>query len=310
MLYDMIIIGAGCSGLAGAMYAGRLSMNVLVLGGELRGGTITTTDVVENYPGFISLTGIELAQKLEDHARAYPSVEIKDEKVSAITRKADGNFEVISDAGQYLASTVLFATGTEWKKLGVKGEKELANKGVHYCALCDGAFYKGKTAAVVGGSDSAAKDALVLTQWAKKVYIIYRGEKIRPEPVNYERVLKNGKIEIVYNTNVLEIKGEKKVSSVLLDKLHKGSKELPLDAVFIAVGHLPLSSIAKNAGVALNPKGYVAINRDSETNVPGFFAAGDVTDTRFKQAIVGVGEAVEAVYSAQLYLEGRKTEKK
>ncbi len=304
MQYEMLIVGAGCSGLAAAMYAGRLGMKVLVLG-EMRGGTITTTNNVENYPGFISLTGIELAQKLEDHARAYPSVEIKDEKVLKIERKADGKFFVASDAGKYESKTILYATGTEWKKLGAPGEKEFANKGVHYCALCDGAFYKGKTVAVVGGSDSAAKDALVLTEWAKKVYMIYRGEKIRPEPVNYDRVMANDKIEIIYRTNVDGIFGEKKVTGVTLDKTHNGSEKLPLDAVFVAVGHLPLSKLATEAGVEADAKGYVRINRNSETNVLGFYAAGDVTDTRFKQAIVGVGEAVEAVYSAYLYLGGK-----
>ncbi|VVC00192.1 Coenzyme A disulfide reductase [uncultured archaeon] len=305
MAYDMIVIGAGVSGLAGAMYAGRMGLKVLVIG-EMRGGTITTTNIVENYPGFISLTGMELADKLEAHARAYPSVEIKDEKVAEIKRKADGTFTVKSDSGVHEAKTILYATGTEWKKLGVPGEKEFANKGVHYCALCDGAFYKGKVAAVIGGSDSAAKDALVLTQWASKVYIIYRGEKIRPEPVNYERVMANEKIEIINKANVLEIHGEKKVKDVLLDKPHNGSATLPLDVVFVAVGHSPLSQLAAQVNVEINEKGYVKINRNSETNVPGFYAAGDVTDTRFKQAIVGVGEAVEAVYSAYLYLDKKK----
>ncbi len=305
MAYDMIIIGTGCAGLAGAMYAGRLGMKVLALG-EMRGGTITTTNIVENYPGFITLTGMELAQKLEDHARAYPSVEIKDEKATKIERKSGGTFAITTDAGKHEAKTVIFATGTEWKKLGAKGEKEFANKGVHYCALCDGAFYKKKIVAVIGGSDSAAKDALVLTEWADKVYMIYRGEKIRPEPVNYDRVLANKKIEIIYKTNVAEILGEKKVSGVTLDKPHKGSSKLALDAVFVAVGHLPLSQLAKEAGVEIDGKGYVKINRNSETNVPGFYAAGDVTDTRFKQAIVGVGEAVEAVYSAYLHLGGKE----
>ena len=305
MPYDMIIVGAGVAGLAGAMYAGRMGMKVLVLG-ELRGGTITLTHVVENYPGFISLSGIELAEKLEEHAKAYPTVEIKDEKVAKIERKMDGSFAVKSDAGKYEGKTILYATGTEWKKLGAQGEKEFANKGVHYCALCDGAFYKGKKVAVVGGSDTATKDALVLSQWAEKVFIIYRGEKIRPEPVNYERVMKNPKIEIVNNTNIKEIYGEKKVTGVALDRPYKGSDRLALDAVFVAIGHLPLSSLAKGAGVETDAKGYVRISRNSETGVPGFYAAGDVTDTRFKQAIVGVGEAVEAVYSAYLYLEGKK----
>jgi len=303
MLYDIIIIGTGCAGLAGAMYAGRLGLSVLAIG-ELRGGTITLTHIVENYPGFISLTGMELADKLEAHARAYPNVEIKDGKVGKIAKTANG-FEIVSDAGTYESKTLLYTAGTEWKKLGVKGEKEFANKGVHYCALCDGAFYKGKHVAVIGGSDSAAKDALLLTQFASKVYIIYRGDKIRAEPVNYAAVTSHPKIEIIYNTNVLEIYGEKKVTGVLLDEPCNGSDMLAVDAVFVAVGHLPLSALAKETGVGIDAKGHVKINRDSETNVQGFFAAGDVTDTRFKQAIVGVGEAVSAAYSAYLYLEGR-----
>ncbi|MFA6907904.1 MAG: FAD-dependent oxidoreductase [Candidatus Micrarchaeia archaeon] len=305
MVYDVLVVGSGCSGLAGGMYAGRLGLKVLILG-ELRGGTITLTHVVENYPGFISLTGMELADKLEAHARAYPNVEIKDGKATKVARNADGTFTLESDAGKFDGKSVLFATGTEWKKLGAKGEKEFANKGVHYCALCDGAFYKGKTVAVVGGSDSAVKDALLLSQQSAKVYVIYRGGKIRAEPINYDALIKNPKIEIIYNTNVLEIYGEKKAEGVLLDKPHNGSGKLPADAVFVAIGHLPLSQLAAEAGAETDAKGHVKINRNSETNVPGFFAAGDVTDTRFKQAIVGVGEAVSAAYSAYLYLEGKK----
>ncbi|MFA6214735.1 MAG: FAD-dependent oxidoreductase [Candidatus Micrarchaeia archaeon] len=305
MLYDAIIIGSGCSGLAGAMYAGRLGLKVLVIG-ELRGGTITLTHIVENYPGFISLTGMELADKLEAHARSYPNVEIKDGKATRITRNADGTFTVESDSGAYQSRSILYATGTEWKKLNAPGEKEFANKGVHYCALCDGAFYKGKTVGVIGGSDSAVKDALLLASLTGKVYIIYRGDKIRAEPINYDSVMKNPKIELIYNTNVLEMQGDKKLSAVKLDKPHNGSEKLPIDAVFVAIGHTPLSALAKEAGVEIDAKGHVKINRNSETNVPGFFAAGDVTDTRFKQAIVGVGEAVSAAYSAYLYLEGKK----
>lgn len=303
MTYDIIVVGAGCSGLAGAMYAGRLGMKVLVVG-ELRGGTITLTDIVENYPGFVSLTGMELADKLEAHARAYSNVEMKDGKVAKISRGNEG-FEVESDAGKFQSRAILYATGTEWRKLGVPGEKEFANKGVHYCALCDGGFYKGKEVAVVGGADSAVKDALVLANLASKVYVIYRGAALRAEKPNIEALAKKGNVEVIYNTNVLEIIGDKKVNAVKLDKPHKGSGTLALSAVFVAVGHLPVSALAKEAGVELDAKGHVKINRNSETNVPGFFAAGDVTDTRFKQAIVGVGEAVSAAYSAHLFLEGK-----
>ncbi|NTU77750.1 MAG: NAD(P)-binding domain-containing protein, partial [Alphaproteobacteria bacterium] len=182
---DLIVIGSGVSGLSGGMYAARLGLDVLVLG-EMRGGTITLTHIVENYPGFISLTGMELADKIEKHARAYPNVEIKDEKVARIARNADGTFSVESDGGKYESRAVLYATGTEWKKLGAPGEREFANKGVHYCALCDGSFYKGKTVGVIGGSDSAVKDALLL---AKNVDAIYSADpKIDPNAVRYNRI--------------------------------------------------------------------------------------------------------------------------
>jgi len=305
MDYDLIIIGTGCAGLAGAMYAGRLGMKTLAIG-EMRGGTITLTHIVENYPGFISLTGMELADRLEAHARSYPNVEIKDGKAGKISRNADGTFSVESDAGAFQSKAILYATGTEWRKLGAKGEKEFANKGVHYCALCDGGFYKGKAAAVIGGADSAVKDALVLANLASKVYVIYRGDRLRCEPANYDAVTKNPKVEIIYNTNVTEIYGEKKAAGVQLDKPHNGSGKLAVDAVFVAIGHTPLSALAKEAGVELDAKGHVKISRNSETNVPGFFAAGDVTDTRFKQAIISAGEAVSAAYSAHLFLEGKK----
>ena len=177
---------------------------------------------------------------------------------------------------------------------------------MHYCALCDGAFYRNKVAAVIGGSDSAAKDALVLTQWASKVYMIYRGEKIRPEPVNYERVMANRKIEIIYRTNVKEIKGDKFVNGIVLDSLYKGNSGLKLDAVFVAIGHIALSQLAGKAGVKLNEKGEIMINRNAETNVPGAYAAGDVVDTRFKQAITGVAEGVQAAYSAYEYINKGK----
>jgi thioredoxin reductase (NADPH) len=303
-LYDMIIIGAGVSGLAGAMYAGRMGMDVLVIG-ELRGGLITTTDIVENYPGFISISGIDLAKRLEEHALFYKTVQIKDERAEKISK--EGNiFKVKTDAAEYKSKTILYATGTEVRKLEAKGEETYRNKGVHYCALCDGAFYKDKVVAVIGGSDSAAKEALLLTQWAKKVFIIYRGNKIRAEPINYEKVMSNEKIEIIYNTNVIELLGDKKLKAVKLDNPYKNSEILELDGIFVAIGHVPLSKLAAEIGVQTDEKGYVKINRNSETNIPGVFAAGDVTDTRFKQAIVGVGEAVEAVYSAYLYLQNFK----
>jgi thioredoxin reductase (NADPH) len=302
--WDLIIIGGGCVGLAGAMYAGRLEMKTLVLA-ESIGGVITTTDVVENYPGFIRLTGQELIDKLKAHALDYPKfVTLKDfSKVAKVERRSENScFKVTADGKTYLAKTVIFATGSKWRELRVPGHDEFRNKGVSYCALCDGALFKGKVAAVVGGSDSAAKEALVLSRYCRKVYMIYRGEKIRPEPINYERVKADPKIEIINKTNVTKIIGDKFVTAVELDNPYKGSKTLQLDGVFVSIGHLPNSELTIPLGIRLNDKKEIIIDRASRTNVPGAFAAGDVVDTEFKQAITGVGEVVSAVYSAYKYI--------
>ncbi len=301
-VYDIIIIGGGVTGFAGAMYAGRLNLKTLLFG-DLPGGVITTTDTVENYPGFTRLTGQELADKIKEHALSYP-IEFLQERVNAV-KKTKNCFTVTAAGKTYQSKTLLFATGTKYRTLNIPGEKEFKNRGVHECALCDGAFYKNKIVAVIGGSDSAAKEALVLAQYAQKVYIICRGNQIRPEPVNMNRVEANKKIEIITNTNILEIIGDsanKKVSSIVLDKTYHGKKELLLDGVFVSIGHIPLTELAQTVRVAVNKKGEIIIDRNANTNIHGVYAAGDVGDTRFKQAITGVAEAVLAVYSAYEYV--------
>ena len=306
-MYDIVIIGAGVVGLAAGMYAGRLNLKTVVLGAtsgsELPiGGVITLTDTVDNYPGFKHLTGQELAQKMEEHARDY-DIEIREEKATGITKDKKANyFAVKAEKSSYYTKTIIFATGAKWRELSMKGADKFKTKGVHYCALCDGALFNGKAIAVVGGSDSAAKEALLLANYAKKVYIIYRGEKIRPEPVNGKLVEKNKRIEVITSTNVVEIKGDNLVNKIILDKEHNGSKELALSGVFGAIGHIPLSGLAVKMGVNVNKKKEIMIDRDSKTNVPGVFAAGDVVDSGFKQAITGVGEGVVAAHSAYQYV--------
>lgn len=313
--YDFIILGAGGTGLAAAMYSARLGMKTLVLGfshgsESSIGGVITTTNIVENYPGFIRLSGYELAKKIEEHAKSYELVTIKNEKAVKVEKKGK-EFLVKTEKSEYKAKTILFATGTKWKKLSesVKGSREFENKGVNYCALCDGPLFKNRIVAVVGGSDSAAKDAMLLSEHAKKVYIIYRGNEIHPEPINLERVKKNKKIEIINNTNILEVKGDKSVKSVILDKPYKNKRELFLDGIFVAIGHEILSDLAKSVGVKTNQKGEIIIDhKDSSTNVAGIFAAGDVTDKPFKQLITGVADGCTASYSAYEYLTKSRVE--
>ena len=300
--FDTIIIGTGCAGFGAAIYSGRFNLKTLILGKSM-GGTINTTHIVENYPGFTQIGGMALANKLKKHALEY-DITLKEEEVTKI-KKQDVLFNVSTDKNNYSTKTIIFCTGTEVKKLNVPGEKEFTGKGVHYCALCDGYFYRNKTIGIVGGSDSSAKEALLLSQYAKKVYIIYRKEKIRAEPINYKRVMENKKIEIITNTNILEIKGDKFVNQVIFDKPYKGKKEFNIAGLFIEIGRLPLSSLAKGLGIKTNEKDEIIITRESKTNIPGLFAAGDVVDTAFKQAITGVAEGVMAAHSAYEHLNSK-----
>lgn len=292
MTYDLIIVGGGCAGLAASIYARRYNMNVLLLSENL-GGTITTTHLVENYPGFASLSGQELADNIVKHAQAN-NVEMKlGDRVSSITKEGD-IFKVINGKETYEARTVLLATGTTYRKIGIPGEKEFSGRGVSYCATCDAPFFKGKNVIMVGGGDSAVKESLVLASHAKDVTIIYRGEKLRPEPINLKRMEATPNIKVIYKTNLTEILGDNSVTAVKLDT----GAEMPTQGVFVEIGRIPLTDMVDNLGIEKNAKGEIKINLMSETNVPGFYAAGDVTDTEWKQAIVGVAEGVKAAYMA------------
>lgn len=299
-MYDVVIIGGGPAGLSAAMYAGRLKMKTLVLAG-LRGGTVVNANEITNWPGIKSTEGVKLAKQLEEHAKEY-GVDIKDTEAIAI--KKGGKAFVVTTASEenYEGKSIIIATGTEVRKLGIKGESEYENRGVHYCALCDGFFYSNKTVAVVGGSDSAVKEALVLTQWAKKVYVIYRREKLRAEPINLERLNSNQKIEVLTNTNIAEIAGDGNgVKFVLLDREHKGSRRLEVDGLFVEIGRVPNSLLAQSLGIRLNDAGEIITDKKARTSVEGVFAAGDVTDSPFKQAITAAAEGVVAAYSAYNY---------
>jgi len=296
--YDFIIIGAGSAGLPAAVYAARFRMKTLVIG-EIVGGTIINTHIVENWPGIVEISGWDLMEKLKEHVKAN-DVEILNDKVTEVQKQGPG-FVVKTSEKEFKAKTVLFATGTERRKLGVSGEKEFENKGVSYCAVCDGALFKDKVVSVIGGSDSAAKEALFLSEHAKKVYIIYRGEQIRAEPINAERVANNRKIEILYKKNVKGIFGDKLVKGI---KFEEGG-ELALDAVFVEIGATANSELAEKLGVKLNGKKEIVIDENSKTNVPGVYAAGDVGNRHFKQAITGASEGVIAAFSAYEHINSK-----
>lgn len=294
--YDLIVLGGGPTAIGCAIYAARFALNVLIVG-KTFGGLIATTHLVENYPGITSTSGQGLMDMFKEHMNSLSIPYISDEIRSI--EKAEDHFILHSFFQKFKAYTVCIATGSERKKLGIPGEEEFAGRGVSYCATCDGPFYKDKVVIVVGGSDSAAKEALFLSQNVKKVYIVYRGEEIRAEPINKKRVYENEKIEFIYKTNIVEIKGDTSVKSVIFDN----GKKFDIDGVFIEVGSIPNSDLAKRISVKTNEKNEIKINRKSETNIPGIFAAGDVADAPFKQAITGVAEGVIAAFSAFDYVK-------
>ncbi|MFX0033059.1 MAG: NAD(P)/FAD-dependent oxidoreductase [Promethearchaeota archaeon] len=299
--YDIIVLGGGPTAIGCAIYAARFALDVLIIG-KVFGGLIATTHLVENYPGITSTSGQGLMDMFKEHMESLNIPYIPDE-IRNIERQ-DDHFILHSFFQKFKAYSICIATGSERRKLGIPGEEEFAGRGVSYCATCDGPFYKDKIVCVIGGSDSAAKEALFLAQTVQKVYIIYRGDDIRAEPINKKRVFENKKIEIIYKTNVVEIKGENNVKSVIFEN----GKKLNIDGVFIEIGSIPNSDLAKKMGIITNKNGEIVINRKSETSVAGIYAAGDVADAPFKQAITGVAEGVIAAYSAFEYLKAIKIE--
>lgn len=301
MPYDLIIIGGGCAGLGASIYAKRYNMNVVILS-ETLGGTITQTHLVENYPGFPSVSGQELANNLLQHAKAN-DVEMKMGKRVTSVKKEGDIFKIQFGDETYEALTVLLATGTTYRKLGVPGEAEFSGKGVSYCATCDAGFFRGKKTIMVGGGDSAVKESLILAEHADQVTIVYRKDKFtKAEPINIKRMNSTPNINAKFNANVVEILGDKVVTGVKLDT----GEELPVDGVFIEIGRIPLTDIVDTLNVEKNQKGEIVINDMSETNIEGFYAAGDVTTTEWKQAIVSVSEGTKAAYKAFEYVSAKK----
>lgn len=303
-VYDLLFIGAGCAGASGAMYGARLSLKTAMVA-ELPGGLITTTNIVENWPGIKSISGSDLAMKLLEHAQSY-DVPLINEKVLEVGKVVDNppegkqsGYIVKTKSNEYRAKAVVFATGSKHRKLGVPGEENLENKGVSYCALCDSGIVKGKVVCVVGGGDTAAKEAILLSELCPKVYLFVRGDKLKAELPNIKRIESSDKIEVMYNTEIEDVLGEGKVEKVKL----KDGKEIELEAVFVAIGLLPVSDVAKSLGVSLNERAEIVVNRNSETNLPGVYGAGDVCDTKFKQAITSAADAVIAAYFASLYVQ-------
>ena len=304
VLYDVIIIGAGFAGYSAAIYTVRYNLKTLIVASE-PGGVVTESHNVENYPGYRSISGFELMQKFEHHAKDLGSEMIVGE-VTCILKEGDIFKVHMQDSQVFDTKSVIIASGTKKKKLGIPGQEQLDGRGVHYCATCDAPFYKNKVAAVVGGGNSAVHAADLLRKHAKKVYIIYRGTELRAEPAQLEPVLADPKVEVIYQTNVTEYRGDKFIGSVKLDRPHNGSDELALDGIFIEIGGIPSSAIASKLGIEVGKTGEIIVNQECETKVPGILAAGDVTNTVLRQGVVAASMGAIAATTAYKYLTHKK----
>jgi len=295
LVYDIIVIGAGIAGYSAAMYASRLGLKVLVAG-ELPGGKITSTDYVENYPGFVSINGIKLAELIENHAKDY-DIDMLNDIIENLSKR-NNLFVVSTGQKEFKGKTAIIATGTVERKLNVPGEEEFRGNGVSYCALCDATFAKDKDIVIVGGGDSAVKEAVLLANYAKKIHIININSSLRAEKYNMEnldKLIKEKRVIVFNSSNITSINGKSSVESVSFTKEGKEMK-IDVQSVFIYIGQKP-RVVSNDLGIALNKAGEIIVNEKCETNVEGVYAAGDVTSASWKQAIIAAAQGVTAAYS-------------
>jgi len=304
--FDVIIVGAGPAGLCAAMYAGRSMLKALTIERGAPGGELLNTDLIEDYIGFESIKGWELAQKMADHAKKF-GANIVTDTVAKIRKADDGWFEVATAGDQtYRAPAVILTAGGTPVKLGVPGEKEYAGRGVSYCAVCDGAFFKGEVLAVVGGGDAAVEEADYLTRYASKVYIVHRRDQFRASKILQQRAFANPKIETVWNKRVLEIKGEEKgTDHLLLEDTVTGERAtLKVGGVFIFIGFTPNTGLVEGH-VRHDAGGYFITDDHMMTSIPGLFAAGDVRAQLTRQVTTAVGDATTAAIAVSKYVGDR-----
>ncbi|HJP56979.1 MAG TPA: thioredoxin-disulfide reductase [Gemmatimonadales bacterium] len=305
--FDVIIIGGGPAGLCAAMYAGRGMLRAVLLERGITGGELLNTELIEDYPGFSSILGPELAQRMTEHAVKF-GADIRQENVESIERGEDGVFDVITSLGsRYRAPTVILTAGGTPTKLGVPGEAEYAGRGVSYCAVCDGAFFKGETIAVVGGGDAAVEEADYLTRYAAKVYLIHRRHELRASKILQERLFANPKIEVIWNRRVLElVGGPTGLTAVELEDTVSGERSsLAVTGCFVFIGFQPNSGLIRGH-FRHDASGYVITDDRMMTSIPGLFAAGDLRVQLTRQVTTAVGDATTAAIAVEKYLADRR----
>lgn len=300
-VYDMIVIGGGPGGYTAALYGARAGLRVLVLEKLSAGGQMALTHKIDNYPGFDEgVDGFELGQKMLQGAVRF-GAETKMTEVTAVDLHASPK-AVHTDSGSFYGKTVVIATGAEPRTLGLANETELTGRGVHYCAACDGMFYRGKTVVIVGGGNSAAAEALVLSRVAKKVIVVHRRDSLRAEKASAEALNRADNVEIRWNSAVSELLHDGRVKGVRLRDLLNGEEsEINCDGLFISVGRKPATDLVQNQ-IELDAAGYIIAGEDTRTNIPGVFAAGDVRTKAVRQIVTATADGATAAYAAEGFL--------
>lgn len=298
MIYDLIIIGTGPAGLTAAIYAERARLNTLVIEKNyMSGGQVLNTYEVDNYPGLQGIGGFEMSEKFREHAQNL-GASFKETEVLEVVSNANTKL-VKTTAGDFETKTVLIAAGANHRKLGIPGEEELSGMGVSYCATCDGAFFKNKVTAVVGGGDVAAEDAIFLARLCKKVYVIHRRKELRAAKALQEKLFALDNVEMLWDTVVNRIEGKDRVEQIEIENVEtKEKKELALDGIFVAVGIMPNSSVFTSL-VQTDEQNYLIAGEDCRTSAPGIYAAGDIRTKQLRQIITAAADGANAVYSIQ-----------
>lgn len=299
--YDVIIVGAGPAGMTAAVYASRANLSTIMIERGMPGGQMANTADVENFPGFDIITGPDLSTKMFSHAQKF-GAEYAYGDIKNITIEGDDKIVDLGDK-QLKAKVVIIATGAEYKKIGVPGETELGGRGVSYCAVCDGAFFKQKNLVVIGGGDSAVEEGVYLTKFADKVTIIHRRDKLRAQKILQDRAFKNDKIDFIWNSTLQSInEKDGKVGSVTLLDNEGNESVVETDGVFVYIGMQPLTKPFEHLGIT-DEVGYIVTNEEMETNIPGIFAAGDVRQKKLRQIVTATGDGSIAAQNAQHYIE-------
>ncbi len=300
--YDIIIVGGGPGGLTAGLYGARANRRTVMIEKYMPGGQIANTEEVEDYPGFEHISGAELATKMSDHAKKF-GLEVVSDEVEEVYVEGDYRMVKAASGDVYRGKAVILATGGSPNKLNIPGERELSGKGVSYCAICDGAFFKDQVIAVVGGGDAAVEEGMFLTKFGKRVILIHRREKLRAQKIIQERAFKNTKMEFIWDTTVESINGDDQVKSLNLKNLKTGeTSEIEAGAIFIFIGFVPNSNITREP-LKKDTGGYIITNEKMETSIKGIYACGDVRAQLVRQITNAVGDGTTAAIAAEKYIE-------